>query len=137
MWRCTLETLLGVSFETSSRRCGDVPTAWCYYVFFRRCHDVPSWRRGDVLLRQTDWRHYNVVTTSICRVWIRLICAIRTIKVLAIFLNTVVFHKFISFDSQDIYIIQDEDKKWSQLNLCRKASIPLNAISCFTQFMTR
>ena len=40
-WRRIIMTSLGVSFETSLRRCGDVPMVRCCYVLLRRCHDVP------------------------------------------------------------------------------------------------
>ena len=37
----TTKTSLGVSFETSLRRPGDVPMVRRCYVLLRRCHDVP------------------------------------------------------------------------------------------------
>ena len=37
----TTKTSLGVSFETSLRRPGDVPMLRRCYVLLRRCHDVP------------------------------------------------------------------------------------------------
>ena len=42
---------MGVSFETSLRRRGDVLMGRRCYVLLRRRHDVPIRRRGDIPLR--------------------------------------------------------------------------------------
>ena len=53
-WCRTIETSLGVSFETYLRRWGDVLMGRRYYVPLRRCHDIPIRRREDELLRCLD-----------------------------------------------------------------------------------
>ena len=47
----TIETWLGVSFETCLRRRGDALMGHRCYVLLRRRHDVPIRCRGDVPLR--------------------------------------------------------------------------------------
>ena len=51
-WRRSIETSLGVPFETCLRRRGDVMMGRRRYVLLRRCYDVPIRRRRDAPLRR-------------------------------------------------------------------------------------